>query len=246
MTETKQTKLGEKIQAIRTSRGLSLNNVAGRAGVSPASLSLIERGLTRRPGSDTITRIAAGLNISPRELVEGTGLSYAGLLPRKVSEQTSIDYAVDRLEETLESLRVREGEPTPNMQSLLPLLGSIPAGDPQEAIAEANAFFRCSEGQASSANFVLRVEGDSMYPDLHDGDFIGLRCQDTAEPNQTVAAINPDNEAALKVYRENSRKRSLESLNPTYPPITGKFRIIAVAVWCFRAEEPEAFIERRE
>lgn len=62
--------LGEKIKKLRESRGLSLSELAERAGVAKSYLSTIERNLRRNPSIQFIEKIADVLNVSVTSLIE--------------------------------------------------------------------------------------------------------------------------------------------------------------------------------
>lgn len=65
-------KVGKNLQAIRKSRGLSLDNTAELTGVSKAMLGQIERG-DSNPTISVLWRIVNGLNISFTTLIEEAG-----------------------------------------------------------------------------------------------------------------------------------------------------------------------------
>lgn len=81
---------------------------------------------------------------------------------------------------------------------LIPLLGKIAAGQPIEAIEDANyldlaAFF------IGPDRYALRVTGDSMIDvGILDGDTVILRKQNTANVGDIVVALIDDQEATLK------------------------------------------------
>jgi repressor LexA len=85
----------------------------------------------------------------------------------------------------------------------LPLLGTIAAGRPIEAIETPEEIEVPSSllGRASAGErYALRVRGDSMIEDgIHDGDVIVVRRARRAENGQTVVAII-DGEATLKRF----------------------------------------------
>jgi repressor LexA len=68
--------------------------------------------------------------------------------------------------------------------------------------------------------FVLRVRGQSMIGDgIHDGDFVIVHPQDTAENGDTVVALLGGNGATLKrFYRERGHIR-LQPANPYLEPM---------------------------
>lgn len=64
---------GEFLRKLREQKGLSLNQLAAKSGVSNAQISRIENGLRDTPRPDTIKKLAEGLNISQTELMEKAG-----------------------------------------------------------------------------------------------------------------------------------------------------------------------------
>lgn len=61
--------LGQKIRQFRISQGLSQEELALRAGMNPAHLGHIERGL-KSPTIDTISKISEALNIGLSQLFD--------------------------------------------------------------------------------------------------------------------------------------------------------------------------------
>jgi SOS-response transcriptional repressor LexA len=66
----------------------------------------------------------------------------------------------------------------------------------------------------SKADYALRVHGDSMEPEIYDGDMILVRSQPAVELGETGIFIR-DGERYVKIYRGDY----LESLNPDYDDI---------------------------
>lgn len=103
----------------------------------------------------------------------------------------------------------------------IPLLGTIAAGEPIEAIEVSDKIVSLSkeELQSSGKHYALRVNGNSMIDDgIFDGDIVVIREQQTADNGQTVVAIIDDNQATLKrIYREKNRFR-LQPANQTLLP----------------------------
>ena len=104
----------------------------------------------------------------------------------------------------------------------IPLLGTIAAGQPIEAIEIPNETITVTKNEIGrfGKHYALRVAGNSMVDDgIYDGDIVVLRQQQTADNGQTVVAIINNNEATLKkIYREKDRFR-LQPANPTLFPI---------------------------
>lgn len=90
----------------------------------------------------------------------------------------------------------------------VPLLGTIAAGQPIEAIeipGQTVAVTKDTIGNYGE-HYALRVSGNSMIDDgIFDGDIVVIRKQPHADNGQTVVAIIDDNSATLKkIYREKS------------------------------------------
>ena len=105
----------------------------------------------------------------------------------------------------------------------IPLLGTIAAGEPIEAIENPETITVSKKQLASSGrHFALRVKGNSMIDEgIFDGDTVIIREQSSVENGETVVAIIDQNEATLKkLYRERNRIRlqpANKKLSPLYP-----------------------------
>jgi len=116
----------------------------------------------------------------------------------------------------------------PSILVNIPLLGTIAAGEPIEAIEDKETIeVPKSQLSKSGEHFALRVRGDSMIDEgIFDGDIVVIRKQPDAENGETVVALINDNEVTLKkIYKEKNRFR-LQPANPTLGPIYAKDLII--------------------
>ena len=107
----------------------------------------------------------------------------------------------------------------------IPIVGTIAAGQPIEAIEIPNSTITISKKEISPREkyYALRVQGNSMVNEgIYDGDIVVIRKQETANDGQTVVAIIDDNEATLKkIYREKNRFR-LQPANQVLLPFFRK------------------------
>src|SRR3954453_21430721 len=88
---------------------------------------------------------------------------------------------------------------------MLPLLGQIAAGAPLLAEGHVEELLPVPELlTASGENFLLRVRGETMIDDgIHDGDYVVVRRQDTAENGEIVAALGDGGAATgRRPYRD--------------------------------------------
>jgi repressor LexA len=100
------------------------------------------------------------------------------------------------------------------------LVGRIAAGQPLEAVEDAEEFDLGVFTDHPEEKFVLQVTGDSMIEaHIADGDYVVIRRQNQAHDGQIVAVMDDDGGATLKkIYREKQRVR-LEPANETMKPI---------------------------
>jgi repressor LexA len=102
-----------------------------------------------------------------------------------------------------------------------PLLGRIAAGQPVEAIPNAETFsFGDFTGRRGNL-FVLRVKGDSMVDDhICNGDYILVEGAQTAENGDIVVALIEGTDATLKrFFHEPNGKVRLQPANAQMDPI---------------------------
>src|SRR5215813_15518557 len=102
----------------------------------------------------------------------------------------------------------------------IPLLGTVAAGMPIEAILSHDTVSVPKDLQGHGRTFALRVRGESMIEEnIQDGDIIIVASQKTAENGQVVVALIDGNYATVKkFYREPDFIR-LEPANPQFKPI---------------------------
>ena len=104
----------------------------------------------------------------------------------------------------------------------IPLIGTITAGEPIEALQIPDEIITITQGLLGNPinYYSLRVRGNSMVDEgIFDGDIVIIRKQQTADNGQTVVAIIDENQATLKkLYREKNRIR-LQPSNPSLFPI---------------------------
>ncbi len=104
----------------------------------------------------------------------------------------------------------------------LPLLGTVAAGQPIEAIEDSETL--AVPGDMVPRRFrhyALRVSGDSMIDEqIRDGDHIVVRAHETANDGETVIALIRDEAATVKkLYREPGNRIRLQPANETMKPI---------------------------
>lgn len=125
----------------------------------------------------------------------------------------------------------------------IPILGTIAAGSPIEAIENKESIaIPQSKIKATPDHFGLRVSGDSMIEEnIHDGDVVIVRSQNTAENGEKIVALINGTEVTLKkFYRDNGKVR-LEPANQKLSPIiisAKKLKVQGVVVDVIKNQAP--------
>jgi len=103
----------------------------------------------------------------------------------------------------------------------IPLLGTIVAGQPIEAIQNKETIAVPKSKIPSSAEvYALRIIGESMIDEnINDGDIILVRQQETAENGQKVVALIDNHEATLKKFYKERGHIRLQPANKTMEPL---------------------------
>ena len=103
----------------------------------------------------------------------------------------------------------------------VPVLGTIPAGIPIDAVEDILDWEEIPASWTSGDReyFGLRVKGDSMYPRYLEGDTVILRKQSTCDSGDDCAVLVNGNDATLKqVILRGDRGLELRPVNTAYPP----------------------------
>lgn len=98
----------------------------------------------------------------------------------------------------------------------IPILGVVTAGLP--IFADEN-IIGYTKNDINEDCFGLRIQGDSMIPDIHDGDIVIVRQQPDAENGEVVVAMVNSDDAVCKRLMKYSWGLQLMSDNPAYEPL---------------------------
>jgi repressor LexA len=104
----------------------------------------------------------------------------------------------------------------------LPLLGTVAAGLPIEAIKTNESLaVPLDMARPGKDNFVLKVQGNSMIDEqIRDGDYIVVSSQSTASDGEVVVALVGGDSATVKrLYREPGNRIRLQPANASMDPI---------------------------
>jgi repressor LexA len=190
---------------------------AKQASLTPKQLAILTRirdSRLTRGYSPTMQELADDLGVSKVTIFEHVeALIRKGALRRQSNKARSLEVSPNA------------GIPDEIRQSRLPLVGSIAAGLPIEAVEDRQyldleELFAAARSSAAGDRFVLQVRGESMIDEhIRDGDFVVVEKRNHARNGETVVALLDSGEATLKkFFREGSRIR-LQPANVQFEPI---------------------------
>ena len=190
--------LSDRLREARKNAGLSQKDFAEKLGLNARTYASYERG-ERDISTALLLNICKTLNISSDRLLGNTINEDS----RSVSIYDVIPFDPDRMR-------------------AFPVLGKVSAGmgsftDPDNMIGTMTTDI---DGLIEDYDYVwLRVEGDSMEPELLDGDYVLVRVQETAETGD-LSVVLVDNESGVvkRIDYEEQNHITLISNNPRYAP----------------------------
>jgi len=105
---------------------------------------------------------------------------------------------------------------------MIPLLGTIAAGEPIEAIQQSESIaVPKSKIPTHGEVYALRVAGNSMTDEnINDGDVVLVKQQSVAENGQKIVALINNYEATLKQFYQDRKGIRLEPANKSFKTIT--------------------------
>lgn len=175
-------------------------------------LDFIKRFITERGYSPTLEEMKKGLKLSAVSTVH-----------QHINALIDKGY-INKFDNLARAIEINED--SDEIQNLIeiPLLGTIAAGEPIEAIEIPETVSVPKELIANQGrHYALRVKGDSMQDTgIFDSDTVIVREQPVVENGEIGVAIINDNEATLKrIYKEKNTFR-LQPANSNYKPIRVK------------------------
>ena len=190
-------KFKEVLKNLRKEYGFTQKQLADKLGISLSAVSMYEGG-KREPSFEILQKIADLLNVDMNYLLSGEKNLHLQNSPlgSQNPENTCITYAV---------------------------IGEVAAGFGCDAVEEETGDFEqipsdWISGHNPDEFFVLRVKGNSMYPQYIEGDNVLVHKQSSVDSGSVAVVIYENSQATLKkvkyVYGENWL--DLVPINPEY------------------------------
>ncbi len=182
--------IGMFMKEKRGSRGLSLREASRLSGVSHTHIRDIEDGRSI-PSFAMVMKFLKAYTVDMEDFLRETGYLPVNAEPEHMEDIKSI-----------------------------PVISWTQAGSWQE-VCDVSQEEVCVEyvKTDTKGTFALRVRGDSMEPEFHDGDIIVINPYLKQEHNDYVVVCNEEGEATFKQLKKYGKLRVLHPLNPKYDDI---------------------------
>lgn len=122
----------------------------------------------------------------------------------------------------------------------LPILADVPAGLPEFSDADVETFWDIPRWVFPGADFVVKCNGDSLEPKLHQGDYCVIR--KTTEPlNGRAMVVKTERGICMKVIKKlPDGSIQLCSTNPKYKPfMPEELTIVGLIIGHWRRDDKE-------
>lgn len=179
---------------------------------------------------DFITAFSEQYDFSPsyREIAEHFNLSSTATIAEHIDTLKQKGYLRDDLNgiRALQLQHVDNFAPSLIDYFTVPMMGSIAAGQPIEAVRTSETI-DIPRDMSGKKVFALKVKGDSMVEDgILDGDYVIIEaCDNPKNGDIVVALLDRDNVTLKRFYREKDHVR-LQPSNKNYKPIRVKKVVI--------------------
>lgn len=183
----------DKILKAIKKTGLSYNELSKLTGIPKSALQRYATGETEKIPVDRIEAIAKAVGISSQYI---TGWADSDAAPSNII-------------------------PIDNMSFIkIPVVGKAAAGIQCFADMDISGYdYVLSEDINNNETYVfLKVQGDSMYPDIKENDLVLVRCQDWADSGSIAVVIIDCEDGVIKRIAHGKNFIELQSINPMYPP----------------------------
>lgn len=226
--------LKDIIKAYRAKNDLTQREFADKCkDISHAYIAIIEKdkspttGKPPRPSMEKLESIARGMGMELDELLEKmngkkTATLHAGLTPPTLDPRLSSvleDMINERVNDRMRQSAVPGLDTIPYAppRARVPIIGVVRCGSGGLALEEPLGFEGADVANAEDY-FYLRATGDSMEPDVREGDLVLIHKQPEVESGELAVVVVDGEEGMLKRVIIKPGAVILQSSNPAYPP----------------------------
>lgn len=215
--------LGQTIREIRKRKGLTQKQLSELTGLKQNTISNHENG-NRSIDEVDIHVYSNALGVSPKELFDSYKESSDNLTEiynqLNSDRQTKVyDFATEQLKEQNKVVNINDYIEEESEWYEVKFYGSVSAGTGlylDDEQVETISFG--ADMIPTGTDFCLKVNGDSMDPMFHDGDYVFIK-RETDFRNGSIGVVIVNGDAYLKKLYVNEESITLVSLNKKYKDI---------------------------
>lgn len=180
-----------RLQEARKAKNLTQQEMANRLGVTKSAYGFYEQGRST-PDVITAKQIASILDVS-------------------------VDYLLGNSEELNRRHEIRRS----NDAIRIPVLGSVAAGIPLEAIEDTSDWEEIPASMAAGGEtfIALTIHGTSMEPRMREGDVVIIRLQDDVDSGDIALVYVNGDDATCKMVNKTEKGIWLKGLNDSFYPM---------------------------
>ena len=196
--------LRDIIKQYREAHNLSQREFADRCGsITHGYISMIEANFnksTGKPSYPSVSKLEA--------IAHGMGITFERLRAMMNDEPPPVKSPAPAVFDAI---------PYTPGRAMVPVIGTVRCGPGGLAFEELQGA-EMADVPNPSEYFWLRAEGDSMAPDIKDGDLALVHMQPQVDNGQLAVVIIGGEEGTLKKFIQTGSTVILQSLNQAYPP----------------------------
>ena len=173
---------------------------------------------------ELVKKMTAEQNMSMSELARRVGIAKSAISryfngTRELPLNRIGDFA-SALHTSPNFLLGMEEEPPTPQGIKIPVLGTVAAGIPISAVEDILDYEEIPQSWQNQGEFFgLRIKGDSMKPDINNGDTVIVKQQSTANNGDVVIALVNGDDATCKKFEKLDNGIMLISNNSEYSPM---------------------------
>lgn len=219
--------IGNKIKYYRKLNKMNQEELAGKLNTTKQSISRYEKGI-RKANQDILFQLCDIFNVSIDDFFPTSDVNVqqldeliATFKTLNSDRQTKVyDFATEQLKEQNNVVNINDYIEEESDWYEVKFYGSVSAGTGlylDDEQVETISFG--ADMIPSGTDFCLKVNGDSMEPTFHNGDYVFIK-RETEFRNGTIGAVIVNGEAYLKKIYITPDSIKLVSLNKKYKDIT--------------------------
>lgn len=181
-----------RLKQLRNEKKINQRELANFLKVAPSTISMYESG-QREPNFEVLESLADFFNVD-------------------------LNYLLGKSDKTTK-LMIEDISPKPQGIKI-PVLGTVAAGIPISAVEDILDYEEIPQSWQNQGEFFgLRIKGDSMKPDINNGDTVIVKQQSTANNGDVVIALVNGDDATCKKFEKLDNGIMLISNNSEYSPM---------------------------